>query len=196
MNKVIHAIIFLLSTSFSFGQIETLIPGTYIWKQEKGAHFVPGLSFGDTHPTSYISSVDTTITTTIVLDSLYNATFTRDTSFYMRNTALGPVKTKMTGTWSVKDDTLTIQYSTCDTVYPSIATIDTITGTANGIESEIIPDKLEKHTPMKMNLYEKFKLLILEDTRYLGSEDKKITKKWIYAILPINKKESVEYRKQ
>lgn len=196
MFKLVLVWIYLISASFSFGQSELSILGTYILKEERGAHFVPGISYGDMHPTSYISSVDTTITNTLVLDSLNKVTFTRDTSFqtvYMFN----PASTKMTGNWFVRNDTLTIQYTSLDTIYQSIPIIGTITGTINGVEYEIMPDKSEELTPLKNEIFEEFKVLIYENTRYLGSEEKKIIEKSIYAIVPINKtKERAEYRKQ
>lgn len=186
--------ILLLITPTLFSQSEVSIPGTYILTEKIGVHYEPGVSFGDSHYTPYISSVDTTITQTIVLDSLNKATFTRDTTLYHTS---GSEKIKMTGNWSIRNDTLTIQYTHVDTIYPYNLTLKPFKGTIGGADYELIPDETAESSSLEKKISEQYTVLIYENVRYLESEENKVIEKFIDGIAPVNRTEEwIKFRKQ
>ena len=177
--------VFLLTASRLLGQIDNDIPGTYIMTEKIGIHVEPGLSIGnDIHATSYISSVDTTVTNTIILDSLYSVSFISDTTFGPGTSRrIGDPIIKMIGTWSVVEDTLVVQYMSVDTTYNYVSIKDTITTYVDGVEYKILPDKETPPTPLSTLIRKKFRIMYWE--------------KGIYTIIPLGEKRRwIEYSKQ
>jgi hypothetical protein len=180
--------VFLLTASRLLGQIEKDIPGTYIMTEKIGIHVVPGLSFGDVHPTSYISSVDTTITNTIILDSLQNVTFIPDTSFHFTLTAnfLTDPLVKMHGKWTIENDSLFIIYTSVDSIYSfnvnALISLDTLTGSIN-VDEKTLPYENRISTQLDSPISRAYSI------KKYGNE--------IYGILPYDeKREWIIYRKQ
>jgi hypothetical protein len=176
--------VFVLFSSYLYGQNENSLVGSYVLKEEIGIHVVPGLSSGDVHSTSYISSVDTTITNTLILDSLGVISFISDTTFSPIYLRIGRPIIKMMGTWSVIEDTLVVHYSSVDTTYNNHVPVkEIITTTIDGVEYKILPDKEPIPTPLRKPIQKKFKIMTWD--------------KGVYSIIPCDeKRERITYRKQ
>ncbi len=181
--------VFLLTASRLLGQIEKDIPGTYIMTEKIGIHVEPGLSIGnDIHPTSYISSVDTTITNTIILDSLQNVTFITDTSFHFTLTAnftTGPL-VKMHGKWTIENDSIFIIYTSVDSIYSfnvnALISFDTLTGSIN-VDEKTLPYKDIVSTKLAPPISKVFNIKTYQNE--------------VYGILPrTEEREWIIYRKQ
>lgn len=186
MNSIGKNIIwvFVLFSSYLYGQNENSLVGSYVLKEEIGIHVVPGLSSGDVHSTSYISSVDTTITNTLILDSLGGVLFRSDSTFGSSTSlGIGDKIIKIIGTWNVIEDTLVVKYMSVDTTYNYSPFKDTITATIEGVEYKILPDKEPLHTPLSKPIQKKFKIMTWDME--------------VYAIIPCGeKREWLKYRKQ
>lgn len=117
MKQIFIILTFIFISASAVGQSDSLIAGIYIHVEQRGIHIVSGQSFGDIHPTSYISHVDTTITNTISLDINHNVVLQIDTLFGGW-TGFVPER-KWFGQWQLENDTLYITFSESSTLWPS-----------------------------------------------------------------------------
>ena len=177
--------IFLLLASSLIGQNDSSIVGTYVLTEKRGLHVEPGVSYGDTHPASYITSVDTTITRTLTMDSLKNVIVIIDTSYGNSAVRFNPI-INMKGKWNLVKDTLTIEYDSVLYIYQGYVLIDSImTIVADDTEVSILPDKKE-YVLLKNSIIEHYRILSYDYIRYMGLEENKRIDTNIEAIILLN----------
>jgi hypothetical protein len=158
-------------TASAVGQTDSTIIGKYTFVQQKGIHVVPGISYGDFHPTSYISHVDTTITKSVQLDSHHNSVLQIDTAVGVTGFNFAP-ELKWHGKWELINDTLIVKLTELSTYYPNTISFDG-----------------EKEVPIIENLRDQIVLSFViktYDNRIYG----------IYGLELINEEETITYRKQ
>lgn len=180
----------LLLFSFSaYSQDTSSIPGTYIQKDKRGLHVVPGQSFGDMHTSSYISSIDTVITRTLILDSLNNASLKIDTTYGNSLGIITPTST-MKGIWYQRTDTLFVQYDRIETHYSnlSFSFVDT---------NNVLKNNQTTSLPLKEIILEQFEILMYYNNRYLGTNDDAIVNFEIHGVLPFGEQRMwMKYNRQ
>ncbi len=108
MKQILSILTFIFTSATVFGQADSLIIGVYKHIAKIGIHVEPGRSFGDMHSTSYISKVDTTITSTLILNAANTAILEIDTII---NPYSSIPRVNMTGTWSVEGESITVRFS-------------------------------------------------------------------------------------
>jgi hypothetical protein len=107
-------------TATVVGQADSTIIGKYTFVQEKGIHTMPGAIHGNLHYLPYTFQVDTTITSSLQLESNHNSILYIDT---VLSSVIGisfAPELKWNGKWEIINDTLIVKLTELSTDYSNV----------------------------------------------------------------------------
>lgn len=106
-------------TATAIGQADSAIIGKYTFVQEKGIHTMPGAIHGNLHYLPYTFQVDTTITSSLQLESNHNSILHIDTVLITIGISFSP-ELKWIGKWEIINDTLFVKLTELSTDYSNV----------------------------------------------------------------------------